>query len=193
MMIGIADAIVMAPVLASACSTPTEAEDDWIIAVNTAPASTPRIGFENRSSRLRKLSLVRSGETAPLIASMPYIKTAKPSRIEPVSFCRSLPAMMRTMPTSARTGVNDEGLSSWMKRLDPSRPAKLKSHAVTVVPTFAPMITWIACLSVIRPEFTKTTTMTVVADDDWMTAVTPRPVKKPASLLPVSFPSSALS
>ena len=74
MMIGIADAIVMAPVLASACSTPTEAEDDWIIAVNTAPASTPRIGFENRSSRLRKLSLVRSGETAPLIAFYPKDK-----------------------------------------------------------------------------------------------------------------------
>ena len=88
------------------------ADDDWMIAVNTAPASTPSSGFENKSRRLRKLSLERSGDTAPLIASMPYIRTAKPSKIEPVSFCRSFPAMMRMMPMSASTGVKDEGFRS---------------------------------------------------------------------------------
>ena len=111
-MMGMAEAMVIAPVLAKACKTPTEADDDWMIAVKTAPASTPSSGFENKSRRLRKLSLERSGDTAPLIASMPYIRTAKPSKIEPVSFCRSLPAMMRMIPMSASTGVKDEGFRS---------------------------------------------------------------------------------
>ena len=57
-----------------------------------------------------KIYATKSGKV--LIASMPYIKTAKPSKIEPVSFCRSLPAMMRMMPMSASTGVKDEGFRS---------------------------------------------------------------------------------
>ena len=32
-----------------------------------------------------------------------------------------------------------------------------------------------ACVSFMMPEFTKPTTMTVVAEDDWITAVTPAP------------------
>ena len=44
-------------------------------------------------------------------------------------------------------------------------PARLRNHAVTVVPTFAPMMTLMAWRSVISPEFTKPTTMTVVADE----------------------------
>ena len=46
---------------------------------------------------------------------------------------------------------------------------------VTVVPMFAPMMIPIACDSFMMPEFTKPTTMTVVAEDDWITAVTPAP------------------
>ena len=45
-------------------------------------------------------------------------------------------------------------------------PLRLKIHAVTVVPMFAPMITLIDCLSVMIPELTKPTTITVVADED---------------------------
>ena len=68
-------------------------------------------------------------------------------------------------------------------------PPRLSSHAVTVVPIFAPMITPIACLSVISPEFTKPTTITVVADELCITAVTTSPVKKPVIVLPVILPS----
>ena len=56
-----------------------------------------------------------------------------------------------------------------------STPVRLKIQEVMVVPIFAPMIMPIACESFIMPEFTKPTTMTVVAEDDWMTAVTPAP------------------
>ncbi|MPN08668.1 hypothetical protein SDC9_155953 [bioreactor metagenome] len=47
---GIALPYVTLPVTVSACKIPTEAEDDWIIAVSTAPAMTPSTGFENISS-----------------------------------------------------------------------------------------------------------------------------------------------
>ena len=45
MIIGIAEPKVTLPVTDKACKTPTEAELDWIIAVKTAPAITPRTGF----------------------------------------------------------------------------------------------------------------------------------------------------
>ena len=69
------------------------------------------------------------------------------------------------MPISASTGVKEVGLSSRTQMLPLSMPPRLSSHAVTVVPTFAPMMTLMACRSVISPEFTKPTTMTVVADE----------------------------
>ena len=44
-----------------------------------------------------------------------------------------------------------------------------------MVPILAPMITPTACDNFMIPEFTKPTTITVVAEDDWITAVTPAP------------------
>ena len=69
------------------------------------------------------------------------------------------------MPMSASTGVKEVGLSRRTQTLLLSMPPRLSSHAVTVVPTLAPMMTLMACRSVISPEFTKPTTMTVVADE----------------------------
>ena len=40
---------------------------------------------------------------------------------------------------------------------------------------FAPIITPAACERRMMPELTKPTTITVVADEDWITAVTPAP------------------
>ena len=80
-----------------------------------------------------------------------------------------------------------------MKKLSLAIPLRLKIHAVTVVPMFAPMITFIACFKDISPEFTKPTTITVVAEELWIMAVTPSPVKRPASLLVVSLPRSERS
>ena len=61
------------------------------------------------------------------------------------------------------------------KKFELSIPVRLNSQDVTVVPILAPIIMPIACESFIMPEFTNPTTITVVADDDWMTAVTPAP------------------
>ena len=48
----------------------------------------------------------------------------------------------------------------------PSTPARTSIQPVAVVPILAPMIMPIALASFIRPELTKPTTITVVADDD---------------------------
>ena len=45
---------------------------------------------------------------------------------------------------SARTGVKDEGFKSLIQKLPESMPPRLKSQAVTVVPTLAPMMTLMA-------------------------------------------------
>ena len=61
------------------------------------------------------------------------------------------------------------------------------SCPVMVVPMLAPMMIHTACRSVIMPELTKPTTMTVVAEEDWMTAVMPAPTATPRKRLAVSF------
>ena len=108
--------------------------------------------------------------------------------MEPISFRLSfLEKLIRQTPTIARTGEKEEGLSSRMKKLPPSISERLNSHAVMVVPTLAPMITFAACSSLIMPELTKPTTMTVVADEDWIRAVTPVPISTAENGLLVSF------
>ena len=70
----------------SACRIPTEAEDDWITAVSTAPAITPRKGLEKVVIRLVNSGTFASGATESDIISMPNISTAKPSRMPAMSF-----------------------------------------------------------------------------------------------------------
>ena len=55
------------------------------------------------------------------------------------------------------------------------------------VPRMAPSTMEIDCRTFIIPELTKPTTMTDVAEDDWITAVTPVPSRKPLTGLPVSL------
>ena len=99
-----------------------------------------------------------------------------------------MPLRRNIIPINASTGVKDDGLSSCRKKFPPEIPLRLRIHAVTVVPTLAPIIRLKDCLRVIRPELTKPTTMTVVAEELWMAAVTTRPVRKPTNLLSVSLP-----
>ena len=70
------------------------------------------------------------------------------------------------IPITARTGEKFDGFKNCIQKLSLSIPDKLKIHDVIVVPILAPMIIPIACDSFIIPEFTKPTTITVVADDD---------------------------
>ena len=61
------------------------------------------------------------------------------------------------------------------------------SCPVMVVPILAPIMIHTAWLSDIRPEFTKPTVITVVAEDDWISAVMPAPTRIPIKRLVVSF------
>ena len=65
------------------------------------------------------------------------------------------------------------------------KPKNATIQAVMVVPILAPIITPMACTKVRSPALTKLTTITVVADEDWITAVIPTPVNTPFNGLDV--------
>ena len=62
---------------------PTEAEEDWMTAVNSAPARIPSTGLENLVIRLMKVWESRSGIIAELIISIPINRIPKPAMILP--------------------------------------------------------------------------------------------------------------
>lgn len=91
------------------------------------------------------------------------------------------------MPINASIGEKLVGFNILISILSPSMPVRLKIQEVIVVPTLAPIITPMARESFIMPELTKPTTITVVADEDCITAVTKAPTIKPLKVLEVIF------
>lgn len=77
-------------------------------------------------------------------------------------------------PTSGRASDESSSLN----------PRAAIIHAVVVVPRFAPIMTPMLSRRVRSPAFTKLTTITVVADDDCITAVTRVPENTPLNRLP---------
>ena len=73
----------MRPLPARACRIPTEAEEDWIMAVKIMPAKIPRAGLLKRVISPMNASDSRRGTMAPLIISMPRKSTPKPAMICP--------------------------------------------------------------------------------------------------------------
>ena len=129
-----------------------------------------------RINRLVNSGTSARGFTAPDMVSIPVISTAKPMRIWAIFLCLSFLEIIRIpTPISARTGEKEDGFNSFKKKLPPSIPARLKIQLVMVVPMLAPMIMPIAWDNFIIPELTNPTTMTVVAEEDCITAVTPAP------------------
>ena len=161
--------------------------------VNTAPTSTPSMGFLNITRRLANVGLSASGLTESPMTDMPNMRSAKLKSTRPVvcrlSFCEK---SMSTVPMRARIGEKVDGFSNHNMKLSPLRPVRLKSHEVMVVPMLAPMIMPTTCSRRIMPEFTKPTTITVVAELDCTTAVTPAPSAIAAKRLLVAR-SSVLS
>ena len=94
--------------------------------------------------------------------------------------------MLRLLPFLDMESINPIAMRG-TARIDMSalNPSQETIHAVTVVPILAPMITLIAWASVSNPAFTKLTTITVVALDDWITVVIPKPVRTPLNGLEV--------
>ena len=138
-----------------------------MIAVSIVPARIPATGLENFRRRPVNSGTSARGFTAPLILSIPNISTAKPSIIVPMSFLRELFVnVSNIIPTIARIGEKELGFNRLIKKLLLSIPVRLKIQDVIVVPILAPIMIPTACVSFMIPEFTKPTTITVVADED---------------------------
>ena len=188
MMIGMAALKFTAPVAHNACRIPTEAEELWMIAVSIAPNIIPRIGFENMVKRSVNPGTSFNPLTALLIPSIPVIRMANPIRSPPIlCFFSFLENIRKTIPINASNGENVVGLKRLTRRLSLSSPDRLRIQDVAVVPMFAPIIIYTACLSFIMPEFTNPTTITVVAEEDWIAAVTPAPSRTAIIGLAVNF------
>ena len=121
---------------------------------------------------------------------MPVISIAKPASIVPTSFFFVLLAKsIRLTPTIAKIGANDDGFNIFINTLSLSIPARLRIHEVIVVPILAPIIMPTAWFSFIIPELTNPTTITVVAEEDCITAVTTAPSNTARDVLDVNFSS----
>ena len=57
-------------------------------------------------------------------------------------------------------------------------PVRDRIHAVRVVPMSEPMMMPMVCLNSMTPEFTRPTSITVMAEEDWMAMVMPAPSSK---------------
>ena len=120
MMMGNAISKVMAPVMDRACKIPTAAEALCSTLVKATPTRIPSSGLENDVRMRMNSSLSRRGETAPDMADIPYISTAKPSRISPTWREEVLPEpMRRMMPMTATMPVITSVLSSCTRPLPP--------------------------------------------------------------------------
>lgn len=176
MIIGRAALYFTAPVMQSACKIPTEADEDWMIAVSTAPAITPRIGLVNINRMFVNSRTSASGLTAPLHHLHAGHQHGKADHdAARVVLLVALGKEQQTDADKRQNGVNVAGLHNVSSRLSPCKPVSERIQLVTVVPMFAPMMTPAACESRMMPELTKPTTITVVADEDWIIAVTPAP------------------
>ena len=143
------------------------------------PSSTPIRGFLNIMSRSWNTGLSARGLTDWLMKVMPVMRTAKPISTWPASFFRSLPAIVMTTPIRATRGEKDSGLSIWSQKLSLCMPVALNIQAVSVVPMLEPIITATVCESSIIPEFTRPTSITVMAEDDCMAMVITAPRARP--------------
>ena len=97
---------------------------------------------------------------------MPNISTANPIRMSPACWMLFfLPTIRIRMPATAVMALRDSVLSSFSAADAPSPPTPERqiTQPVMLVPMTAPMITAIAWRSRIMPEFTKPTTITLVA------------------------------
>ena len=93
---------------------------------------------------------------------------------------RLFPVSIMTTPAMTARGASVDGLKNFAHSTEDT------SHPVTVVPTLAPMMTPIACVRSIIPAFTNPTTITLVAEELWITAVIAAPSITPVNLFLVN-------
>ena len=121
------------------------------------------------------------------MVNMPVNRMPKPMQIWPtLRFLGLLKKTKSTAPIKATMGLKVLGFSSVKIQPEPVMSLRLSSWPVTVVPMLAPMMMPMAWGSVRMPLFTRPTTMTVVPEEDWMSAVITVPSSTPFHTLLVS-------
>ncbi len=122
---------------------------------------------------------MKLGKELTLFSSSDISVMPKKSRPKPSSV-RALPCQV------ARRAISRPAVPAMMA--GSAKPSSLNETIwpVTVVPMLAPKTTPMACCSESRPAFTKPTVMTVVALEDWISAVTSVPAKIAATRLRVT-------
>ena len=111
---------------------------------------------------------------------MPNISTAKPIRISAICcVLRFFEMCFSRIATTAVSALRDSVDNSSSADDPPLTLERQIIHPVMLVPITAPMMIAIAWRSFIIAELTKPTTMTLVAEEDWITAVTPVPSRMP--------------
>ena len=139
-----------------------------------------------------KLSISLRGSIEEDIMVIPCMRMENPRSIEPISLLRCfLATIMSIMPRSAKIREKQDGFKSLRNMLSPlSIPASDRIHAVSVVPISDPKMTPTVCDRSMMPELTKPTSMTVIADEDWMAIVISAPIVRPLNLLSVALLSN---
>ena len=145
----------------------TVTEELCTTAVTSIPTTTAKSGF----FRLERVPTT-AGESfrlsiEPDIKDNPMNKIPNPNTTSPIFFTMGF---FKNITIITPTNKNNGAIS------DKSRDT---NWDVTVVPMFAPMITPAAWVKVISPAFTKLTTITVAALEDWMIAVNTVPTSTP--------------
>ena len=125
------------------------------------------MGLVKAVSMLWKAGSCLNRSMEPLIMSIPVMRTAKPMSIRPRLRFLSLFANIRSItPTRASMGAKVMGFKRVRKKLSPCIPVSVSIQEVSVVPTWEPIIMPKVSANSIIPEFTRPTSMTVMADDD---------------------------
>ena len=115
----------------------------------------------------------------------PMKRNEKPKINSPMLFFLELFEKMSGMPKASR------GMAKAAMLI--LNPMAEMTHAVTVVPMLAPMMTPIAWVRFINPALTNETIMTVVALELWIRAVTKMPVSTPITRFLVIEASTVLN
>ena len=120
----------------------------------------------------------------------PENSTPKPMKISPTPRVpRFLMNVMRITPAIRAIGASEEGFSSSSRALpEESMSISRMIWAVTVVPMLAPITMLTACRRLRMPAAIRPTVSTMVALEDWIMAVTARPVSIPVKAFLVSPP-----
>ena len=176
--IGSASLIFNAPAVANATSIPVVADELWRTAVIKAPAINPKYQCDPTVVSISwNIGDDVNGFIASLIVPIPTNKIPKPSIIFPISLLLfPLTNITIMAPTNTKIGAISSNLNA-------------TNCAVTVVPTFAPIIIPAAWAKFINPALTNPTTITVVALLLWITIVTTAPTITPIKGFFVTFSS----